>query len=308
DAIRQWAALGSLGDDYPFEYTWINIHNKQPVSDEKIKKERKTLPKDKFDKKYRRRYDQLVGASRLLTKMWNAYRFLYFNLDKIDISDIDINPDELSSIDTYFYSEFNKILKEIKTSFDGYNWHDAFTILRPFFWNEMCDNYIEAIKYKFYSDDIKESTLALKNALNIFYKILKLFAIIMPFISEEIYDIIYKDFINSKSIHLEQFPKEYEKLKHEKAKEGEVCIKITKNLRQIKSKNKIPLNQEIDKIILIKPEGSNKISKKALENIKQTLRIKELIVSDKLEREIETNDNIFKENIEEMGIETYFFI
>ncbi|MEJ2249782.1 MAG: valine--tRNA ligase, partial [Candidatus Lokiarchaeota archaeon] len=39
DAIRQWAALGSLGDDYPFEYTWINIHNKQPVSDEKIKKE-----------------------------------------------------------------------------------------------------------------------------------------------------------------------------------------------------------------------------------------------------------------------------
>ncbi|TFF89821.1 MAG: valine--tRNA ligase, partial [Promethearchaeota archaeon] len=43
DAIRQWAAMGSLGDDYPFEYTWINIHNKQPVSDDKILKEQKSL-------------------------------------------------------------------------------------------------------------------------------------------------------------------------------------------------------------------------------------------------------------------------
>jgi len=130
DAIRQWAALGSLGDDYPFEFTWINLQTKQPVSDEIILKELEKLPENKFNKKYRRRFEQLIGASRFLTKLWNAYRFLYLNLNTIELGDLVIDLDDLSAIESYFFSEFNKNLKFITEYYDGYNWHEGFMLSR----------------------------------------------------------------------------------------------------------------------------------------------------------------------------------
>jgi len=306
DAIRQWAALGTLGDDYPFKYNWINIHTKQPVSDDTINKEMKNLPKVKFEKKYRKRYEQLIAASRFLTKVWNAYRFLYFNLSKIDLLDIDIKISELFSVDSYFYSEFNKIEKTVKLALDGYNWHDAFITLKTFFWNEMCDNYIEAIKYKFYSDDNKIREIALKNSLNLFYNILKIFAIIMPFISEEIYSILFKKYKKSKSIHLETWPTSYDNISEESAKEGKLGIEIIKILRNYKSKLKIPLNQEVLKIIIFSDNNKLKLIDNLKNDIKNTIRIKKLEIYEKSQENSIKNKPELKEAIEELGIIFYF--
>ncbi len=307
DAIRQWAALGTLGDDYPFEYTWYNIHTKQPIKDDLIKKERIKLPRDKFDKKYRRRFEQLIGASRFITKMWNAYRFLYVNLQKMDISNIDQEINEITTVDSFIYSEFNKVLKEVKFALDAYNWHDAFISLKTFFWNDMCDNYIEAIKYKFYSDNVIESNIAIKNALHIFYQMLKIFGIIMPFITEEIYDLLYKQYIKIKSIHLEQFPTDYKNLSQNKIIQGKISLEIIKNLRNIKSKRGIPLNQEIKKIILIIADRTENFNGEMLANIKNTIRINDLQILDTLNEDFNENKNIFKESIEELGISAYIF-
>ncbi len=306
DAIRQWAALGTLGDDYPFKYNWINIHTKQPVSEDNISKEMKNLPKVKFEKKYRKRYEQLIAASRFLTKVWNAYRFLYFNLSKIDLLDIDINFSELSSVDSYFYSEFNKIEKTVKLALDGYNWHDAFITLKTFFWNEMCDNYIEAIKYKFYSEDNKTREIALKNSLNLFYNILKIFAIIMPFISEEIYSILFKKYKKLKSIHLETWLTSYNNISEESAKEGKLGIEIIKILRNYKSKLKIPLNQEVLKIIIFSDNNMLKLIDNLKNDIENTIRIKKLEIYEKSQENHIKDKPELKEAIEKLGIIFYF--
>jgi len=307
DAIRQWAAMGSLGDDYPFEYTWINIHNKQPVSDEKIIKEQKNLSEDKFHKKYRRRYDQLVGASRFLTKIWNAFRFLKINMDKIEISNIHINEDSLSPIDHYFFSEFNRKLERIEEYFNGYNWHEAFMILRPFFWNEICDNYIEAIKYRFYSDDIIIKKNSLKNALNLFYRILKIFAIIIPFISEEIYSIIYKEFIGLDSVHLEQWPSPYEEISESFAKSGEIGINLIQNLRKMKSQLQIPLNQELEEVMIFLDDNKTEIVENIRKDIAETIRIKKLeVLGNKNKQKIEHVPDL-KENFEDLDLTIFIY-
>ncbi len=310
DAIRQWAALGTLGDDYPFEYTWYDINKKQPVSEETIQKEKKRLGKDKFKKKYQRRYEQLIAASRFLTKMWNAYRFLYLNVSKIDLSDIDVEIKDLSAVDSYIFSEFNEKLEAIKNAFEGYNWHDAFINLKTFFWNDVCDNYIEAIKHKFYSEDNTESNSALKNTLNLFYELLKIFAIFIPFISEEIHDLLYKKYVKSKSIHLEQLPKKFEDISNEKVNQGKFCIEIIKNLRNLKSKFGIPLNQEIREVYLIlENKDSEKLSNETLEDIRNTIRINELKINEKIDKSLIDNEqSFFKEEIKEMGMTAYFFI
>jgi valyl-tRNA synthetase len=307
DAIRQWAAMGSLGDDYPFEYTWINIHNKQPISDEKIAKERNNLPEEKFQKKYRKRYDQLIGASRFLTKIWNAFRFLKLNLDKIKISDIQIDQETLSPIDHFFFGEFNTNLQRIEDYLDGYNWHEAFMILRPFFWNEICDNYIEAIKYKFYSEDLNIKKNSLKNALNLFYKILKIFAIIMPFISEEIYSIIYREFKGLDSIHLEQWPTGYEEISEEQIESGKIAIKLIQNLRKMKSQLQIPLNQELSEVRIISDSDQIKKIKKISKDISETIRIKNMeIVDNKDIGSIKKNPDL-KEDFEDLDLSVFLF-
>ncbi|MFX1238978.1 MAG: valine--tRNA ligase, partial [Promethearchaeota archaeon] len=223
DAIRQWAAMGSLGDDYPFEYTWINIHSKQPVKDEVIFKEMKILPLKKFNNKYRRRYEQLIGASRFLTKIWNAYRLMKMNLDDIELDNLDIDINDLTSIDHHIFSEFNKKLDTMTKYFDEYNWHEGFALLRPFFWNEVCDNYVEAIKYRLNSEDQEIRQISLKNALNIFYNLLKIISVFMPFIAEEIHSIMFKQFTNLKSVHLEIWPTSYEQGNENKALEGSIA-------------------------------------------------------------------------------------
>ena len=307
DAIRYWAAMGSLGDDYPFDFIWQNLQTKQPVSNEFIMKEKENLTEDKFNKKYRRKFEQLIGAGRFLTKIWNAYRFLFLNLSKIEIDNIDVKPDELAEIDSYFFSEFNKNLDLITENLDRYNWHGSTMILRNFFWNEICDNYIEAIKHKFYSEDQKTRETSLKNALNLLYQILKILSIIMPFISEEIYSILFNRFKNLKSIHLERWPLPYKNISGDLVEIGKFGIEIIKFVRMNKSKLQIPLNQEISKVIILVEGKELHYSDDIKEDIKNTIRIGELEIIEKSRENSIIEKPDIKQYIESLNITVYIF-
>jgi valyl-tRNA synthetase len=277
DVIRQWAAMGSLGDDYPFEFTWISKQSKQPISNEKILAEQKHLSESKFNNKYERNFEQLVGASRFLTKMWNAYRFLYLNAQNMELSNLSVKISDLTEIESYFFDQFNQILKQSTDYFDQYNWHEGLMVLRSFFWEALCDNYIEAIKFRFYSDDAEIKSYAVKNALNLFYKVLTTLSFIMPFICEEIHEILFKDNYPVKSLLFESWPKSYEEIPPEKSEKGRLIILTIKTLRNIKSTIKMPLNQEISRVV-ISTKNSTLLQLDQLIDIKETLRINEFEV------------------------------
>ncbi|MHA1344339.1 MAG: class I tRNA ligase family protein, partial [Promethearchaeota archaeon] len=182
-----------------------------------------------------------------------------------------------------------------------------FSKLRPFFWNEICDNYIEAIKHRFYSKDQKTKEKALKNSLNLFYKILKIFAVIIPYISEEIYSIIYYKYKKLKSIHLEKWSTSYDNLSKDSAIKGKIGIEIIKTLRMLKSRLQMPLNQDISKIIIFIDRKELNFIEELKEDIKNTLRISELLIftRDK-EKNIQESPDL-KEIIKEYGIILYFY-
>ncbi|TFG18713.1 MAG: valine--tRNA ligase [Promethearchaeota archaeon] len=304
DVVRQWAAMGSLGEDYPFEFTWINKQSKQPVSNEKILAEQKRLPVSKFNNKYGRNFEQLIGASRFLTKMWNAYRFLYINATEAELPNLEVNISDLTEIESYFFDKFNQKLREITDYFDQYNWHEGFMLLRSFFWEDLCDNYIEAIKFRFYSEDVEIKTDAIRNALNLFYKVLKTFSFIMPFICEEIHEILYKNYYPIKSLFFEVWAQPYQTISSEDIEKGLLIIQIIRILRNLKSTLQIPLNQEISRIV-ISTESSTLLQLDQLIDIKETLRIRDFEVIDSSsefkpykkvdysEKNIELESNIF---------------
>ena len=304
DVIRQWAAMGTLGDDYPFEFTWVNIQTKQPISTEKLLEEKAHLTESKFNNKYKKNYEQLIGASRFLTKMWNAYRFLYLKAKDTEISNLEINEDSLTVIESYFLAKFNQSLERATNFFDQYNWHEGFLILRSFLWEDLCDNYIEAIKYRFYSDDVDIKSNALKNALNLFYKILTTLSFIMPFICEEIHTILYKNHYPLSSLYFESWPRPYEKISLKSSEEGELTIKIIKILRNLKSTLKMPLNQEISRII-ISTNNSSLLQLNQSIDIKETLKIREFEVIDSGSQSKIGDAFDYNERYEELDIDIY---
>ena len=307
DAVRHWAAMGSLGDDYPFEFTWINTHTKQLISKKDIETEKLKLPEEKFSKKYSRKFEQLIGASRFITKMWNAYRFLFLNTKNIKIPNLEVETEKLSEIDSYYYSEYNKVLEEVTKHFDGYNWHEALMILRNFFWNDLCDNYIEAIKYKFYSEDHSIKQNALKTALNLFYKTLITFTFIMPFITEEIFSILYSNHKELKSIHLEQWPLPYDNIADELANRGKLAIDIIKILRSCKSKLQIPLNQEISRVVISSRKSSINDIVRLKTDISNTIRIKKFEIIDNQSEKDLIGAPTLREHYEDLNLDIFFF-
>ncbi len=213
----------------------------------------------------------------------------------------------LSPIESYFFSEFNKNLDSISNYYDGYNWHEAMMVLRTFFWNDICDNYVEAIKHKFYSDDEDTRTNSLKNALNLFYKLLTISSVIMPYISEEIYSILYQQFKDLKSIHLEKWPLHYKTISEDLANDGKIIIDIIKFLRMQKSKLQIPLNQNIKKVILISNTNLLEKINNLKEDIKNTLRIDNLEIFEKSQEKNIKKKSDLKDEIEELNIKVYIF-
>jgi valyl-tRNA synthetase len=180
-------------------------------------------------------------------------------------------------------------------------------VLRTFFWNDICDNYVEAIKHKFYSDDENTRINSLKNALNLFYKLLTLSSVIMPFISEEIYSILYKKFKNLKSIHLEKWPLPYKMISEDLANNGKLIVEIIKFLRMQKSKLQIPLNQYIKKVILI---SNTELLEKIVtlkEDIKNTLRIEDLEIIEKSQEKDIAEKSDLTDKIEDLDIKVYVF-
>lgn len=129
----------------------------------------------------------------------------------------------------------------------------------------------------------------------------------MPFISEEIYSIVYKRFKGIKSIHLEKWPGPYDNLYEELTMKGNLGVNIIKFLRMNKSKSQIPLNQELSKVIVL-TEGTNiKLLDDLKDDIKSTIRIKDLVIMDKSKessiKEIPNSEEIY----EELNCKVYLF-
>ncbi|MFX1558335.1 MAG: class I tRNA ligase family protein, partial [Promethearchaeota archaeon] len=178
---------------------------------------------------------------------------------------------------------------------------------RIFFWNEICDNYIEAIKYKFYSEDEKIQQISLKNALNLFYKLIIIFSFIMPFISEEIYSILFKKYTKLKSVHLEKWATIYDKIPQDLADKGKLGIELIKNVRNFKSKLQIPLNQEIKRITILVPRDHVNEIGDLKEDIKQTLRIKTLEILERSKQESIKEKPDLIEEMEDLNLKIFFF-
>ena len=142
------------------------------------------------------RFDEvkLTSTWNYVNKIWNASRFVLMNIesiDKLDFSDLKVQ-------DKWILSKYNNLVKSVTRHMDKYEFNLAGSEIYEFTWNYFCDNYIEMAKFNI-------DSLTTKSVLcKVLSGILKMLHPFMPFVTEEIYQMLpVKD---SESIMISEYP------------------------------------------------------------------------------------------------------
>lgn len=119
-------------------------------------------------------------------KLWNASRFAIMNLDGYESADIDRAT--LSLEDRWILSRLASVTAEVTTALEQFRYSDAARTLYSFAWDEFCSFYIEISKDRLNNPQTRAGAQrVLAMALD---TLLRLLHPIMPFITEEIWQLL----------------------------------------------------------------------------------------------------------------------
>ena len=176
------------------------------------------------------RFDEvkLTSTWNFINKIWNASRFVLMNIE--DLKEIKLN--KLKNEDKWILTKYEKMLKSVTKHMDKYEFNLAGSEIYDFTWNYFCDYYIEMAKYSI------EKTETQATLCYVLTGILKLLHPFMPFVTEEIYQMLpVKD---SESIMISEYPKYTKKYVFELEESVmDDAVEFIKNFRNIKAENKI---------------------------------------------------------------------
>jgi valyl-tRNA synthetase len=203
------------------------------------------------------------GYRAFANKIWNAARFMFMNMDRVEpglrpgggrgvrpytgVAGFQANRLE----DRWILSRFNRVAANVNDALATYRFHEAANSIYDFFWGEFCDWYLELIKPRlnFESTDKNVAHIACANLVNLFDASLRLLHPVMPFITEEIWQAIYEEKPELKSIAFAPYPRADEE-QVDLAAEAEMAIlqdliASIRNLRaelKIEPKAKVPID------------------------------------------------------------------
>lgn len=123
-------------------------------------------------------------AKSFVTKIWNASRFVQMNLDGYTPGAAEPQTPE----DAWMLSRLASVVARTTEQLNTYQFGDYARDIQQFFWNDVCDWYIELCKGRLLGTDADERTLAQRNLVFVLDTSLRLMHPVMPFVTEAIWD------------------------------------------------------------------------------------------------------------------------
>jgi len=239
DSLRQWAAGGAAtGQDIPFR--WSDVEH----------------------------------ARRFLTKLWNASRFAIANLREYDRATEEV---ELQVLDRWLLSRLEKVTKEVTEAFENFQFNVALESVRNFTWHVLCDQYLEAVKHRFYSSDMRDRSSRIAAEYVLYHSILRvlqLLAPICPHITESIYQLLKPSTESPRSIHLTRWPSmKKELIDEEVEKEGDVLVAVISEIRREKSKRQVSMKAPIKHLHIYAEQNERRVLQDNVETVERTCNV-----------------------------------
>ena len=205
-------------------------------------------------------------------KIWNAARFLLMNAQDVEL-DNNLIDKHIDFTDKWIISRFQNSLRKFEKALDNFDVNGATKIIYSYVWNDFCDWYIELSKNRMYSDDQEVKAAVLTRSLSLFADMMKLIHPFMPFISEEIWQLL-DERKDGESISTSEFPKQNVKLIDENAEKEMALIQdVITAIRNIRGEMNIPPSKKIS--AYLKTESLSQIQQ---DYIKSIAKVKELVV------------------------------
>ena len=206
DALRYWVATAPIGTDLRY-------------SDDEVKR-----------------------GSKLLTKLWNAAKYVLMNLT-------DFEPDTAPQIaienrfieDRWVLSELNKTTAEVRKHLDKYDNYNSRAAIDRFFYDVFCDQYLEFIKDRFWSPEkySAQSKIAAQWTLfEVLRAVIGLYAPFIPFQTEELWQKIYKPYEGGQTLHLTAYPA-VDSARDTDVSQMQIALDILKNIRGLRTERKV---------------------------------------------------------------------
>ncbi len=213
DALRYWAASTGPGKD-------------AIISEEKIQ----------------------VGM-KLVNKIWHVSRFCSQFIQDFS-PDALFSPSAFSPADRWILSRTQNLVRRVSTSFKTYEYAAAKAETETFFWH-FADNYLEMAKQRLYGPDSPTQTAAQFTLYQVLLTLLKLFAPILPHVTEAVYLDLFASDQGNNSIHTSPWPRPQPDFMDQAAESlGETLVEIATLVRRYKSEHNLSLGTELSSLKL----------------------------------------------------------
>ena len=234
--------------------------------------------------------DKVKSTWNFINKLWNASRFVLMNIEDLK----ELTFENLREEDKWILTKYEMNVKNTINHMEKYEFNLVGAENYEFIWEDFCNNYIEFAKFNLESQTTKSVLTYILTG------ILKILHPFMPFVTEEIYQML--PFKDQESIMISEYPKYNEKLDFQSL-EFEKVINYITYFRNKKAENNITSEFEVvtnidNELILKMLKLNDKIVKKS--NLKGSLNVSldkyELIIYyDNSRQQTEELENLIKE-------------
>lgn len=136
--------------------------------------------------------ESILAGKKFANKLWNASKFVMMNLEGYNNNLESDSPKAKTDEDRVILKKLDKTISSLDKSIEKYEFGQAAHTLYDFFWHDFCDLYLESSKNQLQEEKLKENTQ--KILAHILLSSLKLLHPFMPFITEDIYQLLRTNF------------------------------------------------------------------------------------------------------------------
>ena len=225
----------------------------------------------KFDANIDKKTKELIDSPRtdqaksFVTKIWNASRFLLMNMDGYTPG----KPVAETAADAWMFSRLAKAVKMVTEGIENYTFGDMARGVQTFFWNEVCDWYVEVTKARLKDDSTRLQ--AQRNLMFVLDTSLRLMHPLMPFVTEAIWDTMPASVLDEKDGKLERAealmvaawpePANYEKFVDEDAERSfELLRSVVSAARSTRARYRLSPKEQLVAVVRMNAEDQRRFS------------------------------------------------
>ena len=213
DAVRYWATSSGLGKD--------SIINEEKIG---------------------------TGA-RLVTKLWNI---ALFSSRFLTDGRPPTKPRKLSPTDDWILNKSHTLVQHVTELLRRYDFATAKGEIEAFLWSDLADNYLEMSKSRLYEGGREEQARAVYALHHVLLTTIKLLAPFLPYITEEIYQTLFRRSESSGSIHTSVWPSVGREPKDAAADAtGDMIVELARAVRRFKTMRQLRMGARLARLQVI---------------------------------------------------------